>query len=183
MGGGKSTVAAMFAELGFRTLDSDRVVRDEVLQEPEIVAALRERFGAAILGADGKPDRRALAKRVFGDDADRLWLEALTHPRVFAAWDRAFATEPGARWVVEVPLLYEKGLENRFDFVVCVATSSAPQLARLHSRGVPSDLARPRIAKQLALPRKIAAADHVLLNDGSLAFLREQVTWLANRWQ
>lgn len=183
MGGGKSTATALFAELGFRTLDSDRLVRDEVLREPAVVAAVRERVGDAVAKPGGALDRHVLAKHVFGSDAERLWLEELVHPRVFAAWRRAFASDPAARWVVEVPLLYEKGLENWFDHVVCVATSSAPQLARLHSRGVPADLAGPRIAKQLALPRKIGAADHVLLNDGSLAFLRDQVTWLASRWK
>ena len=182
MGCGKSTAAQQFAEFGFRTVDCDRIVRDEVLIQPEVVAAVRARFGAGVLGADGRIDRRAMAERIFASDAERCWLEALVHPRVRTAWGRALAGNLGARWVVEVPLLFEKGLENWFDYTVCVTTSSALQLSRLRSRGVPEGLAEQRIAKQLPLPRKIAAADFVLLNDGTPEFLREQVALLAGRW-
>ena len=183
MGCGKSTAAQMFVELGFRVLDSDRVVRDEILRDPAVLAEIRTRFGAGVFGASGDLDRRAVADRVFAAESDRRWLEALVHPRVREAWRRALVAEPTARWLIEVPLLFESGLENWFDFTVCVATSSALQLSRLRSRGVPADLAEQRIARQLPLPRKIAAADFVLLNDGSLEFLREQVAWLDGRWQ
>ncbi|MBK8475081.1 MAG: dephospho-CoA kinase [Opitutaceae bacterium] len=182
MGCGKSTATRMFAELGFRVVDCDRIVREEVLPSPEIVAALVARFGPTVVGEDGRLDRAAVAARVFANDADRLWLEALLHPRVRESWRRALASDLEAKWVVEVPLLFEKGLENWFDSTICVATSSALQVSRLHARGVPADLAAARIAKQLPLPRKIAAADFVLLNDGSLDFLKEQVALLAGRW-
>ena len=182
MGCGKSTATRMFAELGFRVVDCDRIVRDEVLPSPEIVAAVAARLGPAVVGGDGRLDRAAVAGRVFSSDGDRLWLEALLHPRVRESWRRALAADLAAKWVVEVPLLFEKGLENWFDSTICVATSSALQVSRLHARGVPADLAAARIAKQLPLPRKIAAADFVLLNDGSLDFLKEQVVLLAGRW-
>jgi len=182
MGCGKSTATRFFADCGFRTVDCDRIVRDELLPRAEIVAAVAARFGAAVVGADGRLDRAAVAARVFADDADRRWLEALLHPLVRASWRAALAGDLAARWVVEVPLLFEKGLENWFDSTICVATSSAQQLSRLQARGVPPDLAAARIAKQLPLPRKIAAADFVLLNDGSLDFLKEQVASLAGRW-
>lgn len=182
MGCGKSTATRMFAELGFKVVDCDRIVREEVLPSPEIVEALAERFGPTVVGADGRLDRAVVAARVFANDVDRLWLEALLHPRVRASWRRALAGDLAAKWVVEVPLLFEKGMENWFDSTICVATSSALQVSRLHARGVPADLAAARIAKQLPLPRKIAAADFVLLNDGSLDFLREQVALLAGRW-
>jgi dephospho-CoA kinase len=182
MGCGKSTVTRMFAELGFRVVDCDRIVREELLPSNEIVAALAGRFGTSVLGADGRLDRAAVAGRVFASDEDRLWLEALLHPRVRESWRRSLEGDLAAKWVVEVPLLFEKGLENWFDSTLCVATSSAQQVSRLHARGVPADLAAARIAKQLPLPRKIAAADFVLLNDGSLDFLKEQVALLAGRW-
>jgi dephospho-CoA kinase len=182
MGCGKSTATRMFAKLGFRVVDCDRIVRDEILPSPEIVAAVAARFGPTVVGVDGRLDRSAVAARVFSDDGERLWLEALLHPRIRASWRQALAGDPTAKWVVEVPLLFEKGLENWFDSTICVATSSALQVSRLHARGVPADLAAVRIAKQLPLPRKIAAADFVLLNDGSLDFLKEQVVLLAGRW-
>ncbi len=182
MGCGKSTAARLFGDCGFRVVDCDRIVRDELLPSAEVVAAVAERFGAGVVAADGALDRAAVAARVFGNDADRLWLEGLLHPLVRASWRRALEGDLAARWVVEVPLLFEKGLENWFDFTVCVATSSALQLSRLEARGVTPDLAATRIAKQLPLPRKIAAADFVLHNDGSLDFLKEQIASLAGRW-
>ncbi len=171
---------------GFRRLDSDQIVRDRVLTEPAVLAALRARYGSAVVaaasGAGGgfRVIRPALAERVFANDAERLWLEELTHPRVFSAWSEAFASDPGARWVVEVPLLFEKGLENWFDFTVCVACSPDQQLARLEQRGLSRALAGQRISKQLPLARKIELSDFVLWNEGSPAFLEAEVDCLAN---
>ena len=124
-------------------------------------------------------NRTALASLVFPHDTERLWLEELVHPRVFAGWRTAFATDPNGRWVVEVPLLFEKGLENWFDFTVCVACAPAQQLARLEQRGLPRALAGQRISKQLPLARKIDLSDFVLWNEGSPAFLEAQVDRLA----
>ena len=183
MGCGKSTVARALEARGFRRLDSDWIVREQVLAMPDIVAALRARYGEKVVdtgaGGEATVNRTALAGRIFADDSERLWLEELTHPRVFAAWRTAFAAEPSARWAVEVPLLFEKGLENWFDFTVCVACAPAQQLARLEQRGLPRALAGQRISKQLPLARKIELSDFVLWNEGSPAFLEAQVDRLA----
>ena len=175
LGCGKSTVARLFEQRGFRRLDSDALVRERVLTSATIKEALRARFGGEIFAADGSVNRAALGERVFAEDTQRVWLEELTHPMVFALWREAFAVEPGARWAVEVPLLFEKGLENWFDFTVCVAYAPAEQLARLEQRGLPRVLAGQRISKQLPLARKIELADFVLWNDGSPQFLEAQV--------
>ena len=175
LGCGKSTVARALEQRGFRRLDSDRLVRERVLVEPAVVSALRERYGAAILDETGAVNRGALAERIFADDAERLWLEELTHPGVFAGWRAALAAEPAERWAVEVPLLFEKALENWFDFTVCVACAPGQQLVRLEQRGLPRVLAGQRISKQLPLARKIELSDFVLWNDGSAEFLTAQV--------
>ncbi len=186
LGCGKTTVARAFEQRGWRRLDSDAIVRERVLTKEEVVAALREHFGAAVIGPAGGVDRHALAARVFADDAERRWLEELTHPRVFAEWRVALAAEPQARWAVEVPLLFEKGLENWFDFTVCVACAPTLQLARLEQRGLSRALAGQRISKQLPLARKIELSDFVLWNEGSAEFLEAQIdrlipTLLASR--
>ena len=181
MGCGKSTVAALFAELGFRRLDADQVVREELLVEPEIVAAVRARFGGSVLDPEGRVDRARLGELVFADDAALAWLEQLLHPRLQARWEQIYAAARGEKFIVEVPLLFEKQLQNRFDFTVCVTTSSELQLRRLEQRGVPPGIARQRLAKQLPLARKCELADFVILNDGTLDFLREQVSELARR--
>jgi len=179
LGCGKSTVARGLERRGFRRLDSDQIVRDQVLLEPAVVAAIAARHPDGVVAA-GRVNRPALAARIFAHDAERRWLEDLTHPRVFTAWREAFDREPQARWAVEVPLLFEKALENWFDFTVCVACAPAQQLARLEQRGLPRALAGQRISKQLPLARKIELSDFVLWNEGSPAFLEAQIDRLAD---
>ncbi len=178
IGCGKSTVTGMLAAAGFVRIDSDALVRDQVLTAPPVQASLRDRFGDGIFRADGTVDRAQLAERVFNRDEDRLWLEELTHPQVFALWWRQLATAPQGRWVIEVPLLFEKQLENWFDFTICVASAPEQQLARLEQRGLSRPLAEQRISKQLPLAHKIELSDFVLWNDGSTTFLQKQVDLL-----
>lgn len=179
MGCGKSTVARLFQEEGFRLLDSDRIVREQLLVAPDVIELLRGRWGGDILDESGAVSRPRLAEIIFARDEERLWLEALLHPRVKAAWEAALAAEPEAEWVVEIPLLFEKGLEKGFDFTICVSASSPIQLARLEGRGIPQTLAEQRISKQLPLEQKQSLADFVVQNDGSMEFLRRQVGHLA----
>jgi dephospho-CoA kinase len=181
MGCGKSTAAARFAERGFRRLDADQIVRDELLPSPEVAQAIRAKLGPAMLAADGSVRRDQVAERVFNDPGALAWLEDLLHPRLLTRWREVIGAARDTAFIVEVPLLFEKGLENWFDFTVCVTTDSESQLRRLEQRGIPRDQARKRIAQQLPLARKCELADHVLLNDGTPEFLREQVDALADR--
>ena len=181
MGCGKSTAAQFFADHGFRRIDTDALVRTEVLTAPDVVASIGGHFGRGVVAADGAIDRARLARIIFDDDAGRQWLEALLHPRVRALWQAQLGTAPEASWVVEIPLLFENGLENRFDFVVCVACAPSLQLARLEQRGMARTLAEQRISKQLPLVRKTELSDFVLSNDGTPDFLRQQVSLLVAR--
>lgn len=179
-GCGKSTAAKFFAELGYRHIDSDIVVREQVLTRETVKAALRERFGPGIFDAQGAVNRPALAAIVFAKDSERIWLEELTHPEFFAIAREALRAEPNAHWVIEVPLLFEKSLENWFDFIVCVGCDLTSELARLEQRGLNRPLAGQRISKQLPLARKIELSDFVLWNDGSTGFLKAQVVRIAD---
>jgi hypothetical protein len=120
------------------------------------------------------------AGRFFPRPEDRRWLEDLVHPEVFSVWRTEFAQAPESDWVVEVPLLFEKGLENWFDFTVCVALSGPRQYLRLERRGLSRELAEQRISTQLLLATKLELADFVIWNDGSSAFLDAQVATLAS---
>lgn len=180
MGCGKSTAAGMFAAHGFRRHDSDQHIRDVLYRDPGVLAALEQRFGPEVLTAEREVRRDRVAAVVFSNDAALAWLENLLHPRLLADWKRMFEEE-GVPWVAEVPLLFEKGLENWFDFTICVTADSAHQLRRLEQRGIPPELARQRLAKQMPLARKCELADFVLLNDGTPEFLRDQVDHLAAR--
>ncbi len=178
MGGGKSTAARYFEEAGFSRVDSDQIVRDELLTNQAVIAKIAARFPDVVNSAN-EVQRPLLAAHVFKKDDNRLWLESLLHPLVYARWRELFVGRPDVRWVVEVPLLFEQGLENWFDFTVCVSTSSANQIARLTERGIPQSLAEQRISKQLPLALKVEKADFVLSNDGTLESLRLQVNHLA----
>ena len=183
MGCGKSTAAAHFAELGFRRLDADQVVREELLTDPEVMKLIKGRFGAGVINELGRVARDRLGAIVFTDRSALQWLEQLLHPRLRARWKAIFAQAKGERFIVEVPLLFENGMENWFDFTVCVTTDSALQLQRLEKRGIPPDLARQRLARQWPLARKCELADFVLLNDGTPAFLREQIDHLVQQFR
>lgn len=178
MGCGKSTAARLCESHGLRRLDSDALVRDHILTEPAVQAALRAKFGPEVAPVGGPVDRVRLGAVVFSDDAALRWLEELTHPRVYWHWREALRAAPGVNWVFEVPLLFEQALENWFDFTICVASSPQQQLARLEQRGISRALAGQRISKQLPLARKIELSDHVLWNDGTEAFLQSQVSRL-----
>lgn len=175
MGCGKSTVAKLFGEGGFRVIDSDRIVRDELLVRPETIDLLLSRWGRSILMKDGLLNRVRIAEIIFDDDIERNWLESYLHPLVKMRWEAAFASGVSSDWVVEVPLLFEKGLEKGFDFTVCVSASYEIQLTRLKERGILQTLAEQRISKQLPLAQKQDLADFVIFNDGSSEFLHRQV--------
>ncbi len=175
MGCGKSTAAKLFVKKGCRLIDSDAIIRDEILTAVEVIKIARERWGDGVVDSEGQLKRQIVARHIFGDDREREAWEAEIHPRLFDRWRELLASDREARWVVEVPLLFEQQLENWFDFIVCVASSPAVQLARLSERGISHALAGQRISKQLPLARKLELADLVLWNDGSPDFLEQQV--------
>jgi dephospho-CoA kinase len=180
LGCGKTTAAKLFEKKGFRRLDSDVLVREQVLTAPDVREALRAHFGPSLFTAEGVVNRKVLAGRVFVDDNELRWLEGLIHPRVFSLWQAALAADRASHWAVEIPLLFERGLDNWFDFTVCVACDPEQQIVRLEQRGLNRALAGQRISKQLPLARKIELADFVLLNSGSAEFLEAQIDRLVS---
>ena len=182
IGCGKSSAAALFAGLGFRVLDTDKIVREQVLTSPEVLAAARARWGATVITPDGRHiDRAKVGEIVFASQPERIWWEGIVHPRVGALWRAGVAKDPDSDWMVEVPLLFEAKLEKGFDFVVCVGASRQTQLARVIARGTAPAQAELRIASQLTLDTKFNHSDIVLWNEGSLDFLRAQVTACAKQ--
>lgn len=175
IGSGKSSAGVFFAEAGFRVLDVDQLVKRRVLADPEVLAEAKVRWGESVIDAAGELDRARVAGIVFGDAAERLWWEGVVHPRVGRLWRAELAAEPAADWVVEIPLLFEAGLEKEFDFVVCVAANESTQLDRAVARGLQPAQAEKRIASQLPLATKLKSAHAVLWNEGSRAFLGTQV--------
>lgn len=181
IGCGKTAAAAAFGRLGFRVISADRLAH-EVLLAPRVLRAIQERWGDEVLLENGLPDRKFIAARVFANPADRAWLESLIHPAVQQAWQSAIADE-SVDWLVEIPLLFEKGWEGRFDRTVCLSSTRAHQLERLRERGWTEAELAAREAAQLPLGEKERRASHVLRNDGSLADLEAAVGGLVAQWR
>jgi dephospho-CoA kinase len=174
IGCGKSTVVAFFREAGWRTVESDQVVRELLDHDAGIQGALRQRWGAEIFLTDGTTDRAKIAGQVFQNEAELRWLEALLHPRVREVWQGAIEAEPGADWLIEIPLLFEKSLETVFDFTVCISSPPAVVESRMAARGYTAEEVDRRRQRQMPLEEKMRRADFVITNAGSLEFLEQQ---------
>lgn len=172
---GKSAVARRFRARGVPVIDADALAREVVLPGSPALAEIARELGADLLDAEGALDRKALAARVFGDDAKRKRLNAIVHPRI-TELTMARAAELAARGepiaCYEAALLVENGVADAFRPLVVVAAPEAVQIARTMARDSANEAeARARIAAQAPLEAKRAAADHVIENDGTLAHL------------
>ena len=170
-----------FEESGFRVLDVDQLVKSRVLVDAEVLAEAMGHWGGGVFDAVGALDRTRVAGIVFGDREERRWWEGVVHPRVGRLWRAEMASATEADWVVEIPLLFEAGLEKEFDFVVCVAANESSQLKRAVARGLSPAQAEKRIASQLPLANKLKSAHVVLWNEGSRSFLGRQIREFADR--
>ncbi len=176
LGSGKSTVADLLRERGFLVFDADRIVAE--LYEPGApgVVLVRSLLGDAAVTAEGRVDRRFVAERVFADGDLRARLEAGIHPLVrqrFAA--EAAGARPEDIVVLEATLLIEAGYRPDFDLVVTVEAEPELRLRRAVERGLTEAAANARLAAQGSGQRRLAGADLVLRNDGSLEELRTAV--------
>lgn len=168
---GKSTVAERMVKRGAELVDADAIAREVVLPDMPAYLKIVEHFGAGVLDVEGFIDRPALGRIVFADPRKRALLNELTHPPIFAAIaERLEVLQPFDGVVVlDVPLLVEAGAVRRYDAVVVVDAPEAEQVRRLvEQRGMAEADARARIAAQAAPAERLAAADHVLRNDGSV---------------
>ena len=177
LGAGKSEALRALGELGAATLSTDAVVH-ELLQTEELRDLVVDRFGPDVAGFDGL-DRSKVAERAFADPADREWLEGQLWPRVgrrVAEWREAVdASDPPPRAaVVEVPLLFEAGMEGVFDRTVAVVADEDVRAERAEARGHAAIASR--AGRQLSQDDKAARADHVVRNDGTLDELREELS-------
>lgn len=178
IGSGKSTVARMLEVRGAIVFDADALARRAVEPGTPGRDAVVERFGANVLFPGGELDREALASIVFADPAARRDLEAIVHPEV-----RRLFAEGCERYrdtdrvvVFSAPLLVETGMHTAFEVLVVVATPVEAQVERLlRDRAMTEEAIRARIAAQAPLEDKLAVADVVVGNDGSLEELEEQV--------
>ena len=173
IGSGKSEALAAFTRLGVPTLSTDAVVHD-LLVAPEVRDLLHDRWGDRVL-ADGEVDRAAVATIVFDRPEELAWLEGTLFPRVgerMVAW-RTGLEEQHDVAVVEVPLLFEAGIEGAFDATVAVLADEALREERAGARG--HEGVEGRTGRQLSQDEKAERADHVIRNDGTISDLEAGV--------
>jgi dephospho-CoA kinase len=174
---GKSSVATLLAERGAVIIDADVLAREVVAKGTPLLRRVAERFGDAVLAADGSLDRPALGRIVFADAGARHDLEALIHPAVRQRAAQLQADAPDGAVVVHViPLLVETGQAGSFDHVIVVDVPESTQVDRLRGRdGVDADAAAARLAAQASRAERLAAADIVIDNSGTPNDLVRQV--------
>jgi dephospho-CoA kinase len=181
---GKSTVARLFEALGVPVIDTDVLAREVVAPGQPVLARIAERFGPSVLQTDGSLDRAALRSIVFADSQARSDLERITHPAIQALLEQRSAAARGPYQMHVIPLLVETGAQQkRVDRVLVVDCSEELQIRRLQARdGSTLDEARRILAAQVSRDIRLAAANDVIVNDGDLTSLRDQVAALHARY-
>ncbi|CAA9376022.1 MAG: Dephospho-CoA kinase [uncultured Propionibacteriaceae bacterium] len=179
---GKTAAAELLAERGAVVIDADVLAREVVQPGTPGLDAVVDRFSTDVLNSDGSLDRPALATVVFADATARRDLEAIIHPAVRSRAAAIEAAAPAGSIVVHViPLLVETGQERDFDVCVVVDADPQQQLERLQARnGLSAAEAEARIGAQATREERLAAADHVIDNNGTPQQLAAQVDRL---WQ
>ena len=182
---GKSTVAEMFAGLGAKLLDADEIARKVILPGQPAWTKLQQTFGEYFFHADGKVKRSRLRTVIFSDPEKRKQLNDIVHPEVMKEIEKrskqlSISDQDGVL-LVDVPLLLEVGMANRFDKVIVVYVSESVQIRRLRQRdGTSTQEAKHALSAQMPLSDKVGQADYVIDNSGTLEETRVQVE---NVWQ
>jgi dephospho-CoA kinase len=176
---GKSTVAAIFEEAGARLIDADRIARDVVRKGTSAYRDIVAHFGMDVLLGDGAIDRKRLAAIVFNDPAAQRALEDIVHPQVKREVDRRLGLirrqAPEALVILDIPLLFEAGMQGGLDAIIVVYAPERLQIERLMVRdGLTEPEAFARIRAQMPIESKKALATRVIDNSGSRERTRAQ---------
>jgi dephospho-CoA kinase len=181
IGSGKSSVSALLAQRGAVIVDADAITRE--LQQPgtEVFVAMVERFGNGIVAPDGSLDRQAAADIVFSDPEALVDLNKIVHPAVGVEIARRLAEEAGSDHLVvlDVPLLVESGREDMAGLVVVDVDPEVAVRRLVEQRGMREDDVRARMGRQASRADRLAKADVVIDNSGTLADLEAAV---ADAW-
>jgi len=177
---GKSTVSGIFASLGAKIIDADEVAREVLLPGQPAWTRLRQAFGQEFFHPDGTVKRKQLRELVFADPEKRKLLNAIVHPEVMKEINRRSeswsSSEQAGVLLVDVPLLLEVGVANRFDKIIVVYASESAQIKRLMQRdGIAEEEAKQTLKVQMPLSKKVEQADYVIDNSGTTEEAQAQV--------
>ncbi len=185
IGAGKSTVSKILKEEGYSVVDADTIAHQCLDKSTNTFDQIVNKFGSKILNHNGEIDRKELGKIIFSDSSMREWLEKIIHPfvqsEVLKLKDQ-FNKDGHEMAFYEVPLLFEKNLENQFDSVLVVWVSDLIQKQRLLSRNnwSPSEI-NIRNESQWPIQKKIERANFSINNDGSIEQLRSKIKEVINQ--
>ncbi len=177
---GKSTVAAIFKELGATLIDADKVARDIVGKGNPALGKIINHFGNEILNKDGTLNREKLGRKVFNDEKARQILNDITHPEIFKEINNLiekYRSEGKRIVIIEAALIIEREkLKKIIDKLIVVSTSKDIQIKRLKDRdGFSKEQALSRINSQIPIEEKIKHADYVIHNDTDISNIKNQV--------
>lgn len=175
-GMGKSAVLSMFRELGAITIDADLVV-GILLREKGILNKIKTLLGKNVFDKKGRLDKKRVAEKIFKNKKLRLTLENLLHPLVFERIDNFIKASKNNRkiFIVEAPLIFERGHEGRFDRAITVFTNETTAINRLSMHGITAKQASERLKCQLPIKEKIKRSDYSIDNSGEIEKTRKQV--------
>ena len=171
---GKSTIARRLASHGAIVVDADQIVRDVQAPGSPVLESIARAFGAEVITSDGTLDRAGLGAKVFADPERLAQLNAIVHPAVREEsqrrFEQAFAADPSAIVVYDVPLLVEARVDDPWDTIVVAHAPEDERRRRLiEFRGMDEQSARDRIAAQVPDAQRLAIADVVIDTAGTIA--------------
>lgn len=183
IGSGKTTVTDAFARLGIEVIDADVIAREVVAPGSEALDAIAVHFGEQALTAAGELNRAWLRQQVFANDGHKQWLNQLLHPRIRDSIVTQLGAAQSPYAILSAPLLLENKLTYLTQRVLVIDVSEDTQLARTMARDS-NDEAQVRAIMQAQMPRseRVAQADDVLNNDGSLQDVYDQVARLHSQY-
>ena len=183
IGSGKSAAAAEFERLGATVVDTDAISHALTGRNGAALAEIERIFGRQFISANGELDRKKMRELVFSDARARRSLEGLLHPMIREESKRRIAAAAGPYVVHVVPLLVESGeYGRRVHRVLVVDSPEEAQLARVRERGLTEDAVRSIMKSQVSRAERLAAADDVIDNTGTLEALRKQVGALHQKY-
>lgn len=174
IGGGKSQMSKYLISLGYPVFDTDKLVHTYYDKNGRLEKEVVQHFGTSILDEKGVIDRRKLAKCVFENDKELIFLESLVFPVVSHHVEELYQETQGIVFF-EVPMLFESGLDDNFDVIVMVTAQEEIRVSRLVKRGMSKEDIKSRTKRHEAESVKIAKSDYIIYNDGSIEELHQEV--------
>lgn len=176
-GMGKSTVAELFKKLGAYVINTDKIV-GSLLEEPKVIEEIIRLFSNEVF-EDGKLNKKYIANIVFENPLMRIYLENIIHPRVFDRIDAIIEKIPlrgePTIVVVEAPIIFERGYQNKFDIIITVFTDEEIAIKRLEEKGIPKGETIRRLKCQFPIEMKKSKSDYIIDNSGTIEETLQQV--------